>query len=250
MRPGLTFTLTLLACGGTPEDTTSEPASVESTSGGESAPETEREPIPELRATTPIPVPQPAVPREELSEDLQTLWTRVEEVVAMRPPEPQGHTLEEIQEWSQGPFNEWIAARVSATREVEELATNLVETQHGEAERAVGAALYGYCYEDMAASVAGAPVPDMVAEDPELLRIYVDALRAAITPTATHAFDAYVYCAEHVAENLAETDWAQWGPYCFQRAQDVSDVYGVGEPPAEDTEDAPADTPTIEAPNS
>ena len=45
---------------------------------------------------SPIPVPQPVYPREELSADLQELWVRVEEAVAVRPPEPPSDASKEV----------------------------------------------------------------------------------------------------------------------------------------------------------
>ena len=66
--------------------------------GGEAEVAEEPPPPMVLRTTTPVPVPQPAVQREALSETLQTMWTRVEEIVAMRPPEPPAEsTLEAIE---------------------------------------------------------------------------------------------------------------------------------------------------------
>ena len=65
---------------------------------------------------SPIPVPQPVYPREALSHDLQELWKRVEEAVAVRPPEPpKTGSTEAIHEWAEGEFRDWLLARQAAT---------------------------------------------------------------------------------------------------------------------------------------
>ena len=233
--------LPLAACsGGAEPETSASPA--EETSGGEAEVAEEPPPPMVLRTTTPVPVPQPAVQREALSETLQTMWTRVEEIVAMRPPEPPAEsTLEAIEAWAQGPFREWLTARRSASQEVETLGATLVESESelAVAERAVGAALFGYLYEDLASGARGAPVPDEIADDAELLTIYAETLTQSVQPIARAAFDAYVFCAEHVATELAETPWASWGPYCYGRANEVNEVFAVA-PSAETSPDEPA----------
>src|SRR6185503_8401489 len=99
----------LSACGGA-----TNARSDESTAGGEEAAMQ-----PAMRTTTPVPVPQPAAPREELSEPLQRLWTGVEEGVAIRPPDPpRESTTEAVQAWAQGPYTEWLQARRAASDRV------------------------------------------------------------------------------------------------------------------------------------
>lgn len=235
-----------LACGGSTEENDTTTTEVESTSGGETDAETP--PDIAIRTTTPVPVPQPAIAREELSAVLQQLWTKVEETVAIRPPAPPAeNTLEAIQEWASSQFAEWIRQRVEAQREVEQLSSELVnpEHPHSVAERAVGAALFGYVYEDLVSGARGAPVPDEIAGDPELLEVYVGALESATTAPARRALDAYLFCAQHVAQELAETPWVSWGPYCYERAQDINAVYELV-PPGQMQD--PAAPPTEELP--
>ena len=65
---------------------------------------------------SPIPVPQPVYPRAELSTDLQELWSRVEEAVAVRPPQPpDGASAEVIESWAEGAFRDWLLQRQAAT---------------------------------------------------------------------------------------------------------------------------------------
>ncbi len=262
-RLALGFSLLVVACGGsTTETTTTEPT--ETTSGGDVT--VEAEPIVVLRSTTPIPVPQPAIPREQLSPVLQDIWTKVEEAVAIRPPEtPTEHTLEAVNAWAQGPFTTWIQARTEANRAVEALSSELTNAEHPHSipERAVGAALFGYLYEDLVSGVRGAPIPEEITNDQELLDVYVGALTNSTSPVARRALDAYLFCARHVAEYLGETPWAEWGPYCYARAEDVNAVYELvphaevqespgapGTAPDSTSEEAPEATTAPPAPQS
>ena len=247
----LSFAL-LVACSTASTDT--EDTTTETTAGGEE----DVSPPMTLRTTTPVPVPAPEVAREEMSEPMQRLWTGVEEVVAIRPPDPpaQGNT-EALNEWARGPFREWVSNRTEASRAVESVAEE-VRTNGVPFEDIVGGALFGYMYEDMAAGARGAPVPNEIADDPELLQIYTDALTESIQPIASRSFAAYLHCAttfaringaepaaeapeaeateapaaeaaEGEAEGEAEAEppppWAAWGAYCYERAREVDQVY-------------------------
>lgn len=236
----LLLAATLVACGGGTSSTTEEADPVDTTSGGEAAPE---HPI---RATVPVPVPQPAVVREEMSEPLQSVWTQIEETVAIRPPEPpEVATAEAVQAWSEGPFTEWLDQRREHMRAV-------IQTSEGVEdqppfERAVSAALMGYAMEDLAADVRGAPVPEDIAADEELLGIYVQSLQRVLRPIATEAVVYYAYCQQRIAALGDESEWLPWRAYCVQRGQEMIEVYELqpaeppGPPPEE--EPPPADEP-------
>lgn len=246
----LVFAL-LTACSSS-SNTDTDTTDQETTTGGEE----DLSPPMVLRSTTPVPVPTPDIAREEMSEPMQRLWTGVEEVVAIRPPEPpeQGNT-DALNEWARGPFQQWVATRTETSRRVETIAEE-VRAQGVPHEEIVGGALFGYMYEDMAAGARGAPVPNEIADDPELLQIYTDALTESIQPIASRAFSAYLHCATTFArmhgqeppaqadaepaaestteaaqpaeEEVAEQEplpWAVWGAYCYERAREVDQVY-------------------------
>ncbi len=219
-------------CAGSAEGSTS-PA-VDDTAGGE----TTTAELPPMRATTPIPVPQPGRPREALSAELQAVWERVELAVAVAPPEPPtGSTEAEIRAWAEGPFREWLDRRIAATNHALEAMRSMREAPVEE--RAMGAALFGYLYEDAVSSIRGAPVPDAVAADPELLAIYSEKLNGALLPYARMAAQAYYGCVVLFRE-VEDPAWSEWPAYCDDRGAEVVEVFGLvpEEPPA-----APAEEP-------
>ena len=236
MRSGIVGFLFLYACGGGAEPA-AEPQPT-ATTGGEAIDAAPDEPV-VMRTTTPVPVPQPAIARDDLGEPLQLLWDRTERAVAVRPPEPPSEgTLEAVEAWAAGPFVEWMAARRSAIAEAEDDVAFLAEAQPYE--RAVAAALFGYMYEDTAAGVRGAPVPAEVAADPELLDVYVQTLDEALMPYAQSSAEAYATCATTLAAHR-DPAWNEWGAYCVDRGRDVIEVFGLSvEPAPEETPPEPA----------
>jgi len=210
----------LAACG---EPTTTEPTDpVEPSAGGEAEVAIAEEHP--MLTTTPVPVPQPAIPREELSEPLQITWTAVEEVVAIRPPEgPFAPTTEAIESWAAGPFTDWVEERQAATEEVAELADAVPEEPAWE--QAIGAALFGYALEDFAADIRSSPVPLRITEDEELLEVYMDALHAKLHPFAIEAVRNYAVCQQRLVTLGDDSPWLPWRAYCVERGREVIEVY-------------------------
>jgi hypothetical protein len=177
---------------------------------------------------SPIPIPQPVYPRAELSNDLQELWSRVEEAVAVRPPQPpDGASPEIIESWAEGAFRDWLLQRQAATDRA--LAATHALRTHPLFERGIGTALFGYMYEDMAGSIRGAPVPDNFAKDKALLDIYTNALTEHLTPFAELSARAYYACLALFIK-LDDPQWGEWAYYCDQRGSEVVDTFKL-EPP-------------------
>ncbi|MBC7172584.1 MAG: hypothetical protein H5U40_09170 [Polyangiaceae bacterium] len=101
-------------------------------------------------------------------------------------------------------------------------------------ERAMGAGLFGYLYEDAVSSIRGAPIPEAVAADPELLAIYSERLNAALLPYARLSAQAYYGCVLLFRE-VEDERWGEWPAYCDERGSEVVDVFDLvpQEPPAE-----------------
>lgn len=211
-----------------PEEPVDEPL----TAGGEA-----EAPPPEaaLPATTPVPVPAPAVPRQDLSEPLRQLWTQVEEAVAIAAPDgPLEASAEAVTAWAQGPFTDWLRLRAAVHQQIQQ--TSAAVGAEPAAERAVADALIAYALEDFAASIAGVPVPVEIARDAELLTIYAEALMDAVRPLARQSAATYGQCAQRVATLGEESPWVPWGAYCVTRGREVITTYGLLDGPADQPE--------------
>lgn len=238
--------LLLIACGGAAPEASPEPVEpAAGTTGGEAP----AEPM-VLRTTIPIPVPQPAVPREQLADGVQAIWTASEETVSQRPPEPPAATDQaSIEAWAAESFAPWVDARRAS---IEAMEGPLEPLGQDPIALSVAAALFGYAYEDTAAGIRGAPVPEGIATDAELLEVYVATLDEALHPFAQRALESYAYCATTIARlaqtpdgpgassgtqddeaNAANTvgaPWISWAAYCLDRGRDVADVFELGVP--------------------
>jgi hypothetical protein len=193
-----------------------------------------------MRATVPIPVPQPGQPREELSPALQLVWERVELAVAVRPPEPpEGASEAEVEAWANGPFAAWLEARGEATNLALEAMRGMAEAPIEE--RALGTALFGYLYEDAVSGVRGAPLPTMLGADPELLAVYTESLNQHLLPYARLSAQAYAGCIA-LFQQVTDPAWGEWPYYCDERGSEVVETFGL----AEGT--PPADAPVTDAP--
>jgi len=194
------------------------PAAGSTTAGAEA-------PAPVLRTTIPVPVPQPAIERRSLSAPLQTLWERVEIAVAVRPPEPPTEaSTEAVETWARGPFTEWLLRRAQASQEAQEPSNDLESAPA--VERGMAAGLLGYMQEDTCADVRGAPIPEAIATDADLLRVYDEALRAALLPYARVSVSAYRFCVAAFDE-VQDPAWSEWRAYCDERGREVAEVFGV-----------------------
>lgn len=190
---------------------------------------------PQEIVVSPLPVPQPVYPREQLSTDLQLLWARVEDAVAVRPPEPPDEASEAvIEQWAEGPFRDWLERRREATDRA--LSATYGLRTHPLFERGIGTALFGYMYEDLASSIRGAPVPEDIAKDPGLLAIYTESLTKHLTPFAELSAKAYYACLGLFLK-LEDPQWGEWALYCDERGAEVVDTFGL-EPPEPPMPDA------------
>jgi hypothetical protein len=171
-----------------------------------------------------------------MSTELQLLWGRVEEAVAVQPPAPpELGTIEAIDAWAEGPFKEWLIVRRAATDRALQAAFAL--RRRPLFERAIGTALFGYMYEDLASGIRGAPVPDSIAADPGLLQIYSNALDEQLTPFAQLSAQAYYSCLA-LFSKLADVAWTDWASYCDERGAEVVETFHL-EPPEPSAEHFP-----------
>lgn len=219
----LLCSILLGACGGGSRASSAADGDRE-TSGGEAtgASAVAEHPI---RTTVPIPVPQPAIAREQMSGELQRLWELVEQAVAIRPPDPPADgSIDAVNAWADGPFAAWLAQRAEASAAVQSALEPLSDAPAHE--RGVAAGLFAYLQEDMVADVRGAPIPEAIASDSELLRVYDESLLHALVPYAQAALQGYRFCDAAFTEGSAP-EWASWAAYCRDRAADIETIYAA-----------------------
>lgn len=215
--------LMLVACGGS-SSTTATTSSEETSSGGESTDSTSTDSPHASSGPTVLAVPLPGIPRDAMRPELQDLWTKIEIAVALTPPDPPSEGTEDaIAAWISGPYTEWVRQRYLATREA--LATTRAIEGITDLDLAFAAALVAYAFEDMAASVRGAPVPASIASDSHLVSLFSEAIDRALLPIAQEAAVGFDGCQQLFAE-VQDPAWGEWGPYCAQHLTDLREVFG------------------------
>lgn len=222
----LGFVLTSVACGGSATTSTnaSNTGDSNSTSGSEQSSDTQRPRDPVSLGPVVIAVPLPGVPRGELRVELQQLWTAVEQAAAITAPEPPAASSDDaIAQWVAGPFTAWIRQRVEATRAADEIAVHLTDLTM--TERGLATALIAFAFEDMAASARGAPVPDWIAADPELVRVYAETIDRALVPVAQFSAIGYEGCSR-AFQQANDVAWNEWAPFCSGHLEDLREVFG------------------------
>ena len=178
-----------------------------------------------MNTVAPLPVPQPIYPREQLSDELQILWSRIEEAVDVRPPSPP--TVQDtrtIENWAKDSFKQWLIERQILIQRA--LEATFALRHHPAYERGIGAALFAYMYEELASSIRGAPVPNEIAADPALLQIYTDALDGHLVPYAELAVRAYDSCLL-IFDKFRDPAWGEWVEYCAERGREVAEIFNI-----------------------
>jgi len=232
LLPALLLPLALVSigCGSSaPPAESTATSNEQATSGGE----TEIAPV-VLYDTTPVPVPQTAVPRAQLVQAVQDEWLEVERGIAQRPPlPPQDSTETSLMAWYGGPYRDWLMARVETANRANE-AINSADSLALH-ERGVGAGLMGYFYEQTAAEARSAPIPPSIQGDVELLEIYRESMDETLAPLALRSVEAYRFCVAAFDE-MNEADaanaqgWGEWRAWCEDRGVEVLTLYGPRTP--------------------
>ena len=99
----------------------------------------------------------------------------------------------------------------------------------GDVQTAIGGSASTNRSEEFVIAFRGAPVPDDIAADPELLQIYIEALTSASEPMARQAAAAFGACARTLSPLGPDSPWVEWAQYCLYRATEVNEVYRLEE---------------------
>ena len=216
--------LLLPACGGSapPEEHRASGDTLFTTAGDESATNAVPEPI--STGPAPLPLPTPPVPRGAMSAGLQEAWTLVEETLAVPPPSGPRDGDPNAENWVADTLPNWLQGRLEVVQRATAALGDL-----GAAplyERAIAAALLGYLIEDTVADVRGMPIPGAIASDPELLTAYREALGSSLSPIAEQAASGYQACAASL-DRQGDPAWGEWRAFCFERAEELEELYGA-----------------------
>ena len=198
------------------------------------APETEA-PAAHLRVDGLVAYPAPI---DEAPSAVIALHRSLEEVLAHDVNPPADRRLSTMQRWTERVFAAFMQEHRARVLELEGDAAELANGG-GPDELRLAAIVVGHAWQDFHARLEATPVPDEIAEDDALDRIYRDALRGASVPLAHRAAAAFERCAR-LSPFLAP-EMAEWSRECAARAERLAAVEAPTTPAR--TPDAPAPTP-------
>ncbi len=149
------------------------------------------------------------------------------------PVLPPDHTAATLTQWAAGPLRTWIQQKTHAVDAAREELDLAAEENHRQ--RIIGGALVGLMHEDVGRIISSVPVPDDLANEPEILEAFRHVIDGQAEPYYRLARQAYRACALNA---VAPASMQQWSSFCRERMDRL---------PEDDTvESVPDDTTSVE----
>lgn len=170
-------------------------------------------------------LPEPDVPRSELSERMRFAWLLAQESFELDAPRPPVHaTTAKVQQWADTELEAWLEKkneRVEAARAELDAAAEEAHRQ-----RIMAGALVGLMYEDVARVLLQVPVPsELQREEPEIAKIFREIVRFQAKPYIEHAKRAYYACARNARRPESMRHWSH---FCSERRDALPSPDGGG----------------------
>lgn len=128
------------------------------------------------------------------------------------PAIPADHTAATLTAWADGPLRQWIQQKthaVDAAREELDLAA-----EENRRQRIIGGAIVGLMHEDVGRIIVSVPVPDDLANEPEILDAFQHVIDGQAAPYFRLARAAYRACALNA---VSPEGMQHWSSFCRQR---------------------------------
>jgi len=154
-------------------------------------------------------LPDPDVPRADLSRTMRFGWTLAAESFLVPPPAPPDQrSARNLQRWSEEVLSPWLRRKShtveAARRELDRAA------EESRRQRIMGGAIVGLMYEDVARVLRGIPPPAELDDEPEIREIYRDILKSQARPFLEHARRAYSACAQNAVQPRSMRHWSRF----------------------------------------
>jgi hypothetical protein len=128
------------------------------------------------------------------------------------PTMPTDRSAATLTEWAGGPLRAWIEAKTQAVDAARQELDLAAEENHRQ--RIMGGALVGLMHEDIGRVISSVPVPDDLADEPEILDAFEHVIQGQASPYFRLARQAYDAC----ARNAVQPETMQhWSAFCRQR---------------------------------
>lgn len=149
------------------------------------------------------------------------------------PVIPPDHTAAALSEWADAGLRNWIQQKTHAVDAARQELDLAAEENHRQ--RIIGGALVGLMHEDVGRIIASVPVPDDLADEPEILDAFRHVIEGQAQPYFRLARQAYRACALNA---VSPEGMQHWSSFCRQRMDRLPDDGSI--------DDAPSDETTVE----
>jgi hypothetical protein len=134
------------------------------------------------------------------------------------PAFPADRTASTLSAWAAGPLRTWIEQKthsVDAARQELDLAA---EENHRQ--RIMGGAIVGLMHEDIGRIISRMPIPDDLANEPEILEAFEHVIQGQATPYFRLARQAYRACSLNA---VSPESMQHWSHFCRARMDNLPD---------------------------
>lgn len=149
------------------------------------------------------------------------------------PVAPPDHSAASLSAWAEGPLRTWITQKTTAVDAARAELDLAAEENHRQ--RIMGGALVGLMHEDIGRIISQVPVPDDLADEPEILEAFRHVIFGQAEPYYRLARQAYDACARNA---VSPETMQHWSVFCRQRMDRLPDDGSI--------ESAPSDQTTVE----
>lgn len=134
------------------------------------------------------------------------------------PVLPTEHTAATLSAWAGGPLRTWIQQKTHAVDAARQELDLAAEENHRQ--RIMGGAIVGLMHEDVGRIISTVPVPDDLANEPEILEAFRHVIEGQAAPYFRLARQAYRACSLNA---VSPESMQHWSRFCRSRMDGLPD---------------------------
>jgi hypothetical protein len=135
------------------------------------------------------------------------------------PAFPTDHTAAALSAFAEGALRTWIEQKTHAVDSAREELDLAAEENHRQ--RIMGGAIVGLMHEDIGRIISRMPVPDDLANEPEILAAFEHVVQGQAAPYFRLARQAYRACSLNA---VSPTSMQHWSRFCRERMDNLPDA--------------------------
>jgi hypothetical protein len=146
------------------------------------------------------------------------------------PVIPADHSAQSLTQWADEDLRTWIQTKTTAVDAARAELDLAAEENHRQ--RIIGGAIVGLMHEDIGRIISTVPVPDDLADEPEILDAFRHVIDGQAQPYFRLARQAYRACALNA---VSPEGMQHWSSFCRQRMDRLPDDGSIDSAPEDET---------------